>query len=157
MKVRAKTSLADLIGSGDRIMLVTLPFLVAGLALQVAFPSFFEVGGPPSWLRTVSIVVMIVGLVVWLWAVALVLRKVPRGELITSGPFAVMKHPIYVGFSLLVLPWLGFVLNSWLGAALGIVIYAATQLYAHREEDVLALAFGPAWDDYCSRVKMPWL
>ena len=157
MKVHEKATLADLIGSGDRIMLVTLPFLVVGVALQVAFPSFFEVGGPPSWLRTVSIVVLIVGLVVWLWAVALVLRKVPRGELITSGPFAWMKHPIYTGFSLLVLPWLGFLLNSWLGAALGIVMYGATKLYAHREEEVLALAFGPAWDDYRTSVKMPWL
>jgi len=157
MKVQARTTLWDLVGSGDAIMLVALPFLLLGLALNVAFPSVFEVGGPPGWLRGVSIAVMVVGVVIWLWAVALVLRKVPRGELITSGPFALMKHPIYTGFSLLVLPWLGFVFDTWLGAALGIVMYIATRVYAPREEEVLAQTFGPAWDDYCGRVLMPWL
>jgi len=157
MKVQARPTLRDLVGSGDRIMLVALPFLVVGLALNIAFPTTFEVGGPPGWLRTVSIVVMIVGIVIWLWAVVLVLTKVPRGELITSGPFALMKHPIFTGFSLLVLPWLGFLCDTWLGAALGVVMYIATRMYAPREEEVLAQMFGPAWDDYCCSLLMPWL
>jgi hypothetical protein len=50
-----------LVGSGDRIGLFTLPFVIVGLILNVAFPSVFDVGGPPTGLAVVSIVVLIAG------------------------------------------------------------------------------------------------
>lgn len=34
-----------------------------------------------------------------------------------------MKHPLYTAVALLVLPWLGFLLNTWLGALVGVVPY----------------------------------
>jgi protein-S-isoprenylcysteine O-methyltransferase Ste14 len=48
------------------------------------------------------------------------LRKVPRRELITNGPYAIVKHPLYTGVALLVLPWIGFISNTWLGAVIGV-------------------------------------
>ena len=50
-------TLKELVGSGDTIMLATLPFIVVGVIVNLAFPSFFEVGGPSATLRIVSIVV----------------------------------------------------------------------------------------------------
>ena len=149
--------LRRLIGSGDRIALVTMPFAIVGVVLNVAFPSAFEVGGPSSALRAFSIVVLTVGVAIWIWSVALILTKMPRGELITTGPFAWVKHPLYTGVSLLVLPWLGFLLNTWLGAAIGIVLYLAARRYAPAEEAELARTFGAAWDDYSNTVWIPWL
>jgi protein-S-isoprenylcysteine O-methyltransferase Ste14 len=87
----------------------------------------------------------------------LIVAKVPRGELITTGPFALVRHPLYTAVPLLVLPWLGFLLNTWLGAALGIVMYLAGRRYAPAEEAALARTFGSAWDDYRATVKIPWL
>jgi hypothetical protein len=75
-----------LVGSGDKIGRATLPFAVAGIVLNVAFPAFFSVGGPPEGLRTLSIVMLVVGLIAWAWSAFLVLTRVPRGELITTGP-----------------------------------------------------------------------
>ena len=124
MNVRA------LVGSGDRIGLVTLPFLVVGVVLNIAFPSLFTIGGPPTWLGVLSVLVLVVGVVNWAWCVYLLLIKVPRRELITNGPYAVVKHPLYTGAALLVLPWLGFLLNTWLGAAIGIVLYVASRMFA---------------------------
>lgn len=149
--------LKSLIGAGDRIGLFVLPFLVVGVILNIAFPSVFEVGGPSDALRVISIVVLIPGVIIWIWSVVLVLTKVPRGELITSGPYALMKHPIYTGVALLVLPWLGFLLNTWLGAAIGIVLYVACRRYAPEEEATLSTTFGAAWDEYRRGVKIPWL
>ncbi len=37
-----------LVGSGDRIGLLTLPLLIIGLILNILFPSAFHVGGPPT-------------------------------------------------------------------------------------------------------------
>ncbi|HEX5951004.1 MAG TPA: isoprenylcysteine carboxylmethyltransferase family protein, partial [Actinomycetota bacterium] len=133
------------------------PFLVVGLIANIAFPEWFEVGGPSDVLRVISIVVLISGLVVWIWSAVLVLTKVPRGELITSGPFALVKHPIYTGVAFLVLPWIGFLLDTWLGAAIGLVLYIGSRSFAPAEEAALSETFGPAWDEYCSTVRIPWL
>ena len=35
-----------LVGSGRKIGLFTLPFLVAGVILNLIWPAFFKVGGP---------------------------------------------------------------------------------------------------------------
>lgn len=152
-----RVTLKELVGSGDRIALVTMPVAVVGVILNVAYPSFFEVGGASDALRIVSLVVLVVGVTIWLWSAVLILRKVPRGELITTGPFAVVKHPIYTSVALLVLPWGGFLANTWLGALIGIVLYVASRLFAPEEEVRLAETFGSAWDEYCDAVKLPWL
>lgn len=150
-------NIRTLVGSGDRIGLVTLPFLVVGVVLNIAFPSLFTIGGPPTWLGVLSVLVLLVGVVNWAWCVYLLLIKVPRRELITNGPYAVVKHPLYTGAALLVLPWLGFLLNTWLGAAIGIVLYVASRMFAPAEEVELAQTFGGVWDAYIAEVKLPWL
>lgn len=50
------------------------------------------------------------------WPVYLILTKMPRRDLITTGPYALVQHPLYTGVALLVLPCVGFLCNSWLGA-----------------------------------------
>jgi protein-S-isoprenylcysteine O-methyltransferase Ste14 len=150
-------NLKRLVGSGDRIMLLTLPFLIVGLILNILYPSWFRVGGPPVALEVLSIIVLIPGLAVWIWSVVLILTEVPRQRLITSGPYSFVKHPLYTGVALLVLPWIGFLLNTWLGALIGIILYLASRLFSPEEERTLSKAFGTAWNDYCSHVKIRWL
>lgn len=149
--------LKELIGSGDRIILFTLPFIVIGLILNFLYPQFFSVGGPSGTLKAVSVILLVSGIIFWLWAVVLILLRVPKKELITQGPFALTRHPIYHGFAFLVLPWLGFLLNSWLGVVIGIALYLGSRLYAPREEARLAETFGKAWEDYVRKVFIPWL
>ena len=146
-----------LVGNGRKIGLLVLPFLVVGLVLNILFPSVFSVGGPPSVLFWISVIVLIPGVMIWIWSACLILIKIPKKQLITNGPYTIMKHPLYTGVALLVMPWVGFLLNSWLGALIGIVIYIGSRLYSPEEEHMLSKIFGSAWDDYSSKVKMPWL
>lgn len=152
-----KKMLKTLVGSGDKIGLFTVPFLVVGLVLNILFPSIFSVGGPSTALKVISIIILIPGIIIWIWSVVLILTKVTRKELITNGPYALVKHPLYTGVSLLVLPWVGFLFNTWLGLLVGIVLYIGARLFASREEKNLALSFGSAWSDYSNKVLMPWL
>jgi protein-S-isoprenylcysteine O-methyltransferase Ste14 len=154
---RPRLRLSALIGSGDRIGAFVLPFAVIGAALNIAFPEAFGVGGPPPWLQVVSAFVLAAGVVAWAWSVVLILTKVRAGELVTTGPYSLVKHPLYTSVALLVLPWLGFLLDTWLGAAIGIALYLASRLFAPAEESDLAGRFGPEWNSYCRRVKVPWL
>jgi protein-S-isoprenylcysteine O-methyltransferase Ste14 len=146
-----------LVGSGDRIGLVTLPFLVVGIVLNVMTPSVFSVGGPPDGLRIASIAALAIGVVVWLWSAVLILWRVPRSMLITTGPYRVVLHPLYTGVALLVIPWVGFLFDSWLGVVIGLVLYTASRRFARDEETDLARRFGPSWNDYRARVLLPWL
>ena len=131
------------VGSGDKIALFTLPFLIVGLILNMAYPSLFDVGGPSSVLRVVSVVVLMPGVAIWLWSIILILTKVPKGELITSGPYSLVKHPQYTSVALLVLPWIGFLLNTWLGALIGVILYIGSRVFARTEESELSKTFGP--------------
>lgn len=146
-----------LVGSGDKIALFALPFVVVGLALNFWRPALFSVGGPSLAVTCLAIALLIPGVTLWGWSAALIVTRVPRGELITHGPYALLKHPLYTGVALLVLPGLGLLLDSWLGIALGAVLYCGSRMYSPREERELSKTFGAAWDDYCKRVIIPWL
>ena len=146
-----------LVGSGRKIGVFTLPFLVAGLILNVLFPEVFHVGGPAETLKWISAVILVPGIINWIWSVVLILVKVPRHELITTGPYAIVLHPLYTGVALLVLPWFGFLLNTWLGLLVGLVLYTGSRLYAPEEEKILARIFGERWDNYRKKVLLPWL
>jgi protein-S-isoprenylcysteine O-methyltransferase Ste14 len=105
----------------------------------------------------ISILFLIPGVVIWLWSVVLILTRVPQKKLITTGPYSLLKHPLYTAVGLLVLPWLGFLLNTWLGLVIGIVLYIASRMFAPAEEEGLAKTFGTSWDEYSHAVKIPWL
>ncbi len=149
--------LKALVGSGHRVLLLTFPFLAIGLVLNIRFPSWFSVGGPPLVLTVISAVALVAGAIVWIWSAFLIVTRVPRQELVTEGPYSLVKHPLYTAMALLVLPWLGFLFNSWLGAVVGVALYAGARLFAREEEKALSRTFGAAWDEYCRKVKIPWL
>lgn len=149
--------MSQLVGSGDRIGLFVLPFVIIGVLLNVRYPSFFDVGGPPSALAVLSALVLIPGMAAWVWSVVLILRHVPHDELITTGPYALVRHPLYTAVALLVLPWAGLLLDTWLGVVLGLALYAGSRIFAPAEEETLSRTFGERWDRYRSGVKVTWL
>ena len=120
-------------------------------------PSAFHVGGPPLALKVLSIILLVPGVAIWIWSVFLILTKVPKNELITYGPYSLVKHPLYTAVALLVLPWIGFIFNTWLGALIGAILYIASRIFAPAEEEALLKAFGTVWDEYCNKVKIQWL
>ncbi len=74
-------------------------------------------------------------------------------QLVQAGPFAHMRHPIYVAlFALLIALALGW--GHWLHFFAGAAIYiGGTALRVRDEEALLRAKFGPAYDDYAARVK----
>ncbi|HEY6905824.1 MAG TPA: isoprenylcysteine carboxylmethyltransferase family protein [Ignavibacteriaceae bacterium] len=147
----------NLIGSGDKIMIFTLSFVALGMILNVFYPLTFYIGAPAPVLEAISFVLLITGIIIWLWAVVLILINVPQRKLITHGPYHLVKHPIYTSVALLVLPWAGFLLNTWLGVPLGIILYIASRIFSGEEEKKLSAIFGRDWDVYWSSVLIRWL
>ena len=91
---------------------------------------------------------------------ALMARVIEGHELISQGPYAVVRNPIYLAM-LGMLVATGLVVSRWpalVGAA--IVFAAGTAIRIRAEENLLREAFGPKFDDYARRVPAflprPW-
>ncbi len=148
--------LRKLMGAGERIMLFTLPFALAGVTGALLRPAVFRMGwGTPGLI--LGLVLLALGVPLWLGSAIQVLRLVPRGKLITTGGFAWVLHPLYLSVSLLVIPGCGLVLDSWLGFAIGAVMYVGVRLFAVQEERELAAALPGEYPAYRARVLLPWL
>lgn len=71
-------------------------------------------------------------------------------QLITSGPYAIVRHPMYVG---LILAALGSLLIYFTWTTVYFAIFAPfTLIRAKREETALSEEFGEQWVAYCRRV-----
>jgi protein-S-isoprenylcysteine O-methyltransferase Ste14 len=56
-----------------------------------------------------------------------------------------------------VIPGLGLLFGSWLGFAVGSVLYVSARLFAPWEERDLAARFPEDYREYRKRVLLPWL
>jgi protein-S-isoprenylcysteine O-methyltransferase Ste14 len=145
-----------LVGEGSHVMGLTLPFAAAGIAANLLWPSAFRMGFGSAGL-VAGIVLMAVGIPLWLTSVAQILVNVPRKKLITRGPYALMLHPIYTCVALLVIPGCGLALDTWVGFAIGAVLYASSRVFSPREEALLTKYFPAEYPAYRAKVLLPWL
>ena len=76
--------------------------------------------------------------------------------LVTTGPFAWSRNPIYLGNTIVLLGAAGAFANPWFLLAAPAAAIAVTRLAIVREEAHLAGLFGPAWRAYCLRTPR-WL
>ena len=83
---------------------------------------------------------------------SLTARVLAEHELIQSGPFAQVRHPIYSALLGLLLATGLALSTAWLTALAALVYLAGTYWRALREEALLRAHFGAAYDDYARRV-----
>jgi protein-S-isoprenylcysteine O-methyltransferase Ste14 len=71
-------------------------------------------------------------------------------QLVTSGPFTIVRHPMYLG---LLIGAVGSLLIYLTWSTVAFTVFAPfVLLRACREERTLAEEFGEQWREYCNRV-----
>jgi len=114
----------------------------------------------PSWAFYLGIGMMIAGIVLRQWSIAVLGRYFSRtvgvqeGQAVVDrGPYRLVRHPAYTG-SLLTMVGLGFVLQSW-GAVLVLIAFfgMAFGYRIHVEEGVLTSKLGDEYVAYAKRTK----
>ncbi|MFZ0926515.1 MAG: isoprenylcysteine carboxylmethyltransferase family protein [Halobacteriota archaeon] len=114
----------------------------------------------PSWAFYLGIGLMIAGIVLRQWSIAVLGRYFSRtvgvqeGQAVVDrGPYRLVRHPAYTG-SLLTMVGLGFVLQSW-GAVLVLIAFfgMAFGYRIHVEERVLTSKLGDEYVAYAKRTK----
>jgi protein-S-isoprenylcysteine O-methyltransferase Ste14 len=128
-----------------------LPFL----ALMVAFAR------PTPVSMAVGFTVMFAGEAIRFWGVSIVgsetrtTGSVGGTFLITTGPYAFVRNPLYVG-NMLMYTGVGIMSMAWwpwLPLAALIWFYVQYTLIVTREEEYLAGRFGEAFTEYCRSVR----
>jgi protein-S-isoprenylcysteine O-methyltransferase Ste14 len=75
-----------------------------------------------------------------------------EGELVTNGPYAIVRNPIYT--AAILFTWIGVAVHwSVVNALLGLVVAAGMLLRIFAEEKLLRARYGAAYGDYEKRVK----
>jgi protein-S-isoprenylcysteine O-methyltransferase Ste14 len=91
------------------------------------------------------------------WSVSLDLRE--RHTLVTSGVYALVRHPMYTGFWLMALAQV-LLLPNWIAGPAGLVGFGILFFgRVRREEEMMISAFGDEYRSYMRRTArvVPWL
>lgn len=114
----------------------------------------------PEWLQGIGLVTVAVGDGLCFWAMAVnrffssIIRiQTDRGQyVVTTGPYAVIRHPGYTG-GILFVGASGVALGSWLATALLVVVTVPFLLYRAAAEDRVLQAELAGYRDYAARVR----
>ncbi len=80
-------------------------------------------------------------------------------ELVRTGPYAVVRHPIYASLLALLLSS-GLLLSTWEGLFLGLAVFlTGTEIRVQTEDKLLASRFGESFQTYRQNVPayLPWV
>ena len=133
--------------------------VIAGLGLQQVLPIAL-----PATLTWPGYAVLAAGIMLDIWAMATMARArtniLPHraaDKLVTSGPFAHMRNPMYVGNTIATFGLALALQNGWLLIATPLAAITVHKLAVVREQVHLRDKFGQAWTDYAGKVKAWWM
>jgi protein-S-isoprenylcysteine O-methyltransferase Ste14 len=142
--------------------------LIQGVLLVLAFAAGWSLG--PDWAGALRIAGAVTGLVLIIGGVVLAVRgavdlggaltPMPRprtgAELVETGVYRFVRHPIYGGLILAAFGW-AIAQASVVAVALGVVLAAFLFVKSSREEAWLTQRF-PAYEAYRARTRrfLPW-
>ena len=115
---------------------------VLGLLLSVYFA---VIAKPVPWALYVTTVIVVFGIGVRMWASGFIMKN---KELATNGPYALVRHPLYVGNILIVYAFAG-ASGIWWTFVITTVFFLFYYPTAIEYEDrKLARIFGDAWQEF---------
>jgi protein-S-isoprenylcysteine O-methyltransferase Ste14 len=123
--------------------------LLLHLFLKIRILPLAEIRHLIGW----TLIVLGAGLSLWAAAEAGEMEISSAERLITSGPYAYSRNPMYVGWSFLYLG-ISFVVNSfWLLALFPLVVIYIHFVEIPKEEQLLEPQFGSQYKEYRNRVR----
>jgi protein-S-isoprenylcysteine O-methyltransferase Ste14 len=140
-------------GVGPAITKYFATLTIVGIGARIALPETFAFACLTDTSRLIAgASLFVLGVALYLWALACVHPAFTAGELCTRGAYGVCRHPVYGSWALLITPGLALLVNSWLLMAAVAPMYVLLRLYVVREERWLEERFGEAFCAYRRRV-----
>src|SRR6266702_4465091 len=142
-------------GSGALIIFTVLVSIIFALSLGYA-----GVGPLPDWVFYPGIFLMLLGVLVRQWAIAvlgrffsLTVRVAEDHRVVVRGPYRLVRHPSYTGV-LITFIGLALAVQSWGALLVLLTVFGVSYGYRMRvEERVLQSELGPDYAEYMKRTK----
>lgn len=142
----------NIIGQGGKIILFTLPSLIAAIWVQIAFPQVAALPESLRFIQPLGYILLVIGLPFWATAVIQLLTEFPKGKLITTGAYSIVRNPIYASVTLFILPAVALLTFTWVYLVASLFLYTGVVIFIRAEEQQLTRAFGKTYKDYLARV-----
>ena len=141
----------SIIGQGGKIILFTLPSLIAAIWLHAYSPQIAALPESISFLRPVGYVWLLPGLILWGTAIIQLLTGFSRGKLVTTGAYGVVRNPIYSSVTFFILPAVALMTLTWVYLVVSVFLYVGVMIFIGTEEKQLTKAFGKEYEAYLIR------
>jgi len=141
-----------IIGQGGKIILFTLPSLVAAIFIHLYFPQIAALPESIRFITPLGYLLILPGFMLWGAAVFQLLTGFSDGKLVTTGAYGIVRNPIYSSVTFFILPGLALLTLTWVYFVPAIFLYAGVIIFIGTEEQQLTNAFGKEYEDYMARV-----
>lgn len=139
-------------GIGPKFSIITILFGALAGWLTNLSSDWFVITCISFWvLVIIGISFLVSGIALYVYSLSVFNRGYRNKQLVTSGPFSVVRHPIYAAWIFLICPGTVMFFNSWLMLLVPLVAYITFKVCIHNEEDYLKDEFGQAYLDYKSK------
>jgi protein-S-isoprenylcysteine O-methyltransferase Ste14 len=139
-------------GVGPRTFVPSLVYVAAAWTAALRWPDLFLLRSMPAAAATAGAILTALGVLLWLAGAVTVMRAYKRDELVTTGVFALVRHPVYAGWIALAFPGLALLSRSWPMFLAPLVAWAIFKRLIHLEDEYLERRFGAAYFAYRGRV-----
>ena len=89
-----------------------------------------------------------VGILFWMSSAMYFFGHFYAGKLITKGPFALCRNPIYSSMMVFIIPSLALIFHSGLIFSFSLVLYIGFKISIHGETNLLSRTFGEEYEIY---------
>ena len=129
-----------------------LPSLIAAIWVNTYLPHIAALPESISFIRPVGYLLLLPGLILWGMAIFQLLTGFPKGKLVTTGAYGVVRNPIYSSVIWFILPAVSLLTLTWVYVVASVFLYAGVMLFIGTEEKQLTQVFGKEYTDYMARV-----
>ncbi len=129
-----------------------LILIVVSATLDVLWP--LSISPDRGWVMGIGALLILGSVAVMVWATLAAgrVRLAEPDRIVTTGPYRVSRHPMYVAWTSLYLGLAGILSSGWL-----LILLPVLAIWVHweatREEKRLVEAFGSAYEEYRSQVR----
>jgi protein-S-isoprenylcysteine O-methyltransferase Ste14 len=142
----------NIVGQGGKIILFMLPSLIAAIWVHTYLPQIAALPERIRFIQPVGYVFLLLGLILWGAAVIQLMTGFPKGKLVTSGAYGVVRNPIYASVTFFILPAVALLTLTWVYCVTSVFLYAGVMIFIGKEEQQLTQAFGKEYESYLARV-----
>jgi len=142
----------NIIGQGGKIILFMLPSLIAAIWFHTNESQIAALPESISFIKPVGYLLLLLGLILWGAAIIQLLLGFPKGKLVTTGAYGIVRNPIYSSATFFILPAVALMTLTWVYCVVSVFLYIGVMVFIGKEEKQLTKVFGKEYEDYLVRV-----